>query len=938
MRKHKRKLNTKMKTNFFSLAFLLLINIIYSQNIGDFRSIASGDWNDSTKWQTYNGTNWVAATQYPGQTSGNYSVSIEDGHTITVGTYGNGNNSPSSTSIYNIGDLIVKGQLTLNINLELNDTSYLLIDAGTVAWNQNNVYLKLKGNAEVSIINTGSGNCNNGSGINGYGLVGASCSNQNSLIIGNLTYSNCAGSGNAAAGDFCDVNQSGGTINATPTSSPSSLCYNSSQNNSVILTAPDNLNIILTKTYTWYLDSAPTNFSGFSTQNTQSLTVNNLIPGNYTFILKISITKSENTYTSEGTVTVTVHHPTSPGTINSLNICSKYNTGNTLTLSGYFGSIVKWQSSTASDFSSNVTDIANTQDTLLLPDKLTTEMYYRAVLSNGSCSGFSAVASIKSLSTTYNGSGWSNGLPDTTKKAIFTNNYALQDNITACSAEISNNAIVTVPEGKNFTINNELEVNSGNLIVESDANLVQVNNTNHNTGNITVKRKAKMKRLDYTYWSSSVSGQNLKNFSSSTLDSRFYVYNESNDYFDGLFIKNSYPNNTLSITNIEDKNTYTFTKGKGYAIRAPNNYTTSNTTNDWTFVGIPNNGIITLPVQRNGNGFNLIGNPFPSNISFSQFYSANSSIIDPIAYFWTNVNPNPPIIQGSSYDGANYAIRNLTGGVGAVNSTIAPTDEIVVGQGFIIKKTNVGNANIIFNNSMRTSSKGTFFNARTASTDNKIWLKLTTPAKNFNTLLIGYVKGATDGLDRGYDAEPITQSSDMFYSVIDNKNLVIQGRNNSFTNNDIVTLGATFFEKGNYEISISQVEGIFNGSQAVYLRDKTLNKTINLSQENYPFYADAGDVKNRFEIVYKPDATLATSNIVKNEEISIYESDGKIFLENKSEKFKKIEIFDTAGKLIYTFTPNTNLFSIEKSDLNKGLFIFNTSSNSKTTSKKFVVK
>ena len=930
MRKHKRKLNTKMKTNFFSLAFLLLINIIYSQNIGDFRSIASGDWNDSTKWQTYNGTNWVAATQYPGQTSGSYTVTIEEinastPHIITIPT----------ASTYSIGNLVVKGELTLNANLTLPTTSSLIIDAGTVLLNANKVDLTLQANAQVNIINTGSGTCSGGSGINGYGIISSNCNNNNSLIIGTITYSNCAGGGNSFAGDFCEVNESGGTINAVPAASASTICHNPllNNNNTVTLTAAAKSNIS-NKSYSWSVDIAPPGFIGITSTNTPSFVVDNLIPGTYVFRLKIT----SGSYSPEGTVTVTFHHPTSPGTINSLNICSKYNTGNTLTLSGYFGTIVKWQSSTASDFSSNVTDIANTQDTLLLPDKLTTEMYYRAVLSNGSCSGFSAVASIKSLSTTYNGSGWSNGLPDTTKKAIFTNNYALQDNITACSAEISNNAIVTVPEGKNFTINNELEVNSGNLIVESDANLVQVNNTNHNTGNITVKRKAKMKRLDYTYWSSSVSGQNLKNFSSSTLDSRFYVYNESNDYFDGLFIKNSYPNNTLSITNIEDKNTYTFTKGKGYAIRAPNNYTTSNTTNDWTFVGIPNNGIITLPVQRNGNGFNLIGNPFPSNISFSQFYSANSSIIDPIAYFWTNVNPNPPIIQGSSYDGANYAIRNLTGGVGAVNSTIAPTDEIVVGQGFIIKKTNVGNANIIFNNSMRTSSKGTFFNARTASTDNKIWLKLTTPAKNFNTLLIGYVKGATDGLDRGYDAEPITQSSDMFYSVIDNKNLVIQGRNNSFTNNDIVTLGATFFEKGNYEISISQVEGIFNGSQAVYLRDKTLNKTINLSQENYPFYADAGDVKNRFEIVYKPDATLATSNIVKNEEISIYESDGKIFLENKSEKFKKIEIFDTAGKLIYTFTPNTNLFSIEKSDLNKGLFIFNTSSNSKTTSKKFVVK
>jgi hypothetical protein len=42
-------------------------------------------------------------------------------------------------------------------------------------------------------------------------------------------------------------------------------------------------------------------------------------------------------------------------------------------------------------------------------------MYYRAVLSNGNCSGFSAVASIKSPSTTYNGT-WSNGAPDATKK------------------------------------------------------------------------------------------------------------------------------------------------------------------------------------------------------------------------------------------------------------------------------------------------------------------------------------------------------------------------------------------------------------------------------------------------------------------------------------------------------------------------------------------
>ena len=121
LRKHKRKLNTKMKTNFFSLAFLLLINIIYSQNLGDYRTIASGNWEDSTKWQTYNGTTWVATTEYPGKTFGSYTVTIEEintstPHVITIPV----------ASTYSFGNLVVKGQLTLNANLTLPKTSSLI--------------------------------------------------------------------------------------------------------------------------------------------------------------------------------------------------------------------------------------------------------------------------------------------------------------------------------------------------------------------------------------------------------------------------------------------------------------------------------------------------------------------------------------------------------------------------------------------------------------------------------------------------------------------------------------------------------------------------------------------------------------------------------------------------------------------------------------------
>lgn len=931
-----------MKKNFYSLVFLLVVNFFYSQNIGDYKTSASGNWTDYTKWQIYSASGWVAATQYPGQSNGNYSVTISDGHTITVGTYTNGNNNgPSLTAYYNFGNFIIMGQLTLNINLELNTTSNLTIDAGTAIWNQNNVYLKLKQNAEVNIINTGSGSCNSSSGINGYGFIGSNCSNNTSLIIGTLTYTNCAGSGNAIAGTFCQVNESGGTINAIPTASSTGLCYNPSiaSNNSITLTAPDNSNITDTKTYNWYLDSAPIGFTGFTSLNNKTLTVNNLIPGTYTFRLKISITKSGNTYSAEGTITIVVSAPVA-GTINNVNYCSKYSPNNFISITGLTGNIVKWQSSASSSFSTGVTDISSTQNIYTLPNNLTTDMYYRVVLSNGNCSGLSNIAEVKASSTTLNGTTWSNGEPTSDKKAIFNSNYTLSGNLDACSVEVNNNAVITIPESKNLNIKGEITINSGNILVNSDANLVQSYDNAINVGNITVKRNAKMKRLDYTYWGAPVSGQNVKNFSPNTLDTRFYVYNENNDYFDGLFIKNTYPDNSFSITSTEDKNTYNFIKGKGYCIRAPNNYSTSYTSYDWTFTGIPNNGLVNVNLQKNNNGFNLIGNPYPSSISFDAFYNANSSLIEPITYYWTNVNPNPPIAQGNNYDGANYAIRNLTDGIPAQNQPITekPTDIIVAGQGFIVKKLNSGTSDLVFNNGMRASSVGKFFNARLSNIESpKLWLKLTTPAKNYITILLGYVNGATNGIDKGYDTESITKTSDMFYSIQDDKKLVIQGRAATFTNNDIIPIGANFFEAGNYEISIARVEGIFASNQAIYLKDKALNKIVKLSETAYSFNTNASEVNDRFEIVYKADSTLGVENTTKDQGTIIYENGNSVFLENKFERITDVKIYDAGGRLIHSTKVNNNIYSIDKSNLNKGLIIFKVNLNDKTITKKFLL-
>jgi hypothetical protein len=63
----------------FILILIASIGISFclsAQSAGDYRSVSSGNWNDATKWETYNGSSWVSATSYPGQNAGTGTVTI----------------------------------------------------------------------------------------------------------------------------------------------------------------------------------------------------------------------------------------------------------------------------------------------------------------------------------------------------------------------------------------------------------------------------------------------------------------------------------------------------------------------------------------------------------------------------------------------------------------------------------------------------------------------------------------------------------------------------------------------------------------------------------------------------------------------------------------------------------------------------------------------
>lgn len=130
-------------------------------------------------------------------------------------------------------------------------------------------------------------------------------------------------------------------------------------------------------------------------------------------------------------------------------------------------------------------------------------------------------------------------------------------------------------------------------------------------------------------------------------------------------------------------------------------------------------------------------------------------------------------------------------------------------------------------------------------------------------------------------------------------------------------------------------EGIFNSNQKVYLRDKLLNKYIDLSNsDSYSFTGTKGTDTTRFEIVYKENVVLDADAPTKTDFV-VYR-DGNDFVINSSKALGKIEVYDTSGRLLVTSSTKDKFIKIDASALINGVYIIKTENSGDMKSKKIM--
>lgn len=586
----------------------------------------------------------------------------------------------------------------------------------------------------------------------------------------------------------------------------------------------------------------------------------------------------------------------------------------------------------------------STTANLTISDLIATDGYqfYAQVReSTATCYIASNATKVELQKTTWAGS-WSNGLPTVNSNVIIAGSYntAINGALDICRITLNSPGNLLIKNGFPVKVKNKVTNNSSSdhFVIESGGNLIQEDVVT-NSGAIIAERSIfdldndPAIKMDYVFWSSPVTPQNIQQFSPGTPANRLFEYKESTDKF-------------IATTDAD------FKVGKGYAIRAESgNVTPTTYSKVYEFNGVPNNGDYTQTLIRSNNqggiehGYNLVGNPYPSNLSFDELYNLNSTIIYKTAWFWTNTTYTQSQ-QGSSYNGNNYAVYNATGGNAATvpanvtYNAIIPDGKIAVGQGFLIQLRNIGsNQTLTFKNKnganfLRVGTAADFYQKNNETKD-RFWLKLIAPNNMQNTQLIGYVTGSTNGYERDYDAKAISDtSSNLFYSTIDQEKLIIQGRG-EFKVEDKIKLGANIFVGGNYTIGLYKSEGIFTNSQHIYLKDNVLNSITDLSVKDYNFYSESGDNNSRFDIIFKPELTLITSDNTKDH-LQVYRNGEQFIVRSNAGKIEQVEVYDVSGRLLEKVEGGRTQLNVDATGLANGIYVLKIKTGNAVISKKIM--
>ncbi|WP_240665771.1 T9SS type A sorting domain-containing protein [Lutibacter sp. HS1-25] len=554
--------------------------------------------------------------------------------------------------------------------------------------------------------------------------------------------------------------------------------------------------------------------------------------------------------------------------------------------------------------------------------------------------------------------------------------YNLEVNLTNVSKQG-----VSVTDNFGLFVKNQVVLTSGDLRLVGEAQLIQTNNiANAGIGKLLRDQQGVSTTYGFNYWSSPVHTTGVFKLNGGLFDGKDAALNlftpkqilfNSGSPYNGKTSVVDGGGNVLTAATINTSWLYTYTAnttgyagwnkiyqnneiapGLGYSMKG-----TGAPSQNYVFKGTPNNGNYSFPI--NGGQTLLLGNPYPSAIDAEQFLTDNASVLNEI-YFWvdggtTSHNLSDYLGGYAVYnltDGASPSIIQGTGGVGTASGV--PERYIAVGQGFFIDA--VANGAITFNNDQRVFKPETAVDSKFLKTAKKV-IAATTDLSTKSIVRVGYrdpegfhrqiVLGfmpnsrANFNYNPGYDALMVDPRADELFFVIENdlsKKYVIQGVSD-YESSARLPLGLVMSETGTHTIML---DGVENFTETVYVFDKVLNTTHNISEANLTINLPTGTYLDRFELVFEPvnsEVALGIEEMDKSKFNVFYNGSESIVINNKnSVEIIEVQIYNAVGQQMLKLKGNTLLQPSNVIPFNypKGMYVVVVESNQGNATYKIV--
>jgi trimeric autotransporter adhesin len=567
-------------------------------------------------------------------------------------------------------------------------------------------------------------------------------------------------------------------------------------------------------------------------------------------------------------------------------------------------------------------------------------------------------------------------------------NVISKGNKTLLGLFVDANSLIASNDSK-VEVSHYLKIN-GQLFLEGKSQLIQTLNSDldpTSSGSLRRDQQGQKSYFNYNYWSSPVGAINA------TTNNNAYTVNtvmkdgttatpQNINWTTGLYGNNTSPITLSSywIFKFQNlSNAYanwqsvgpngSLNPGQGYTLKGSNAATPNQ---NYTFVGKPNNGLITATVAPTN--LNLSGNPYASALDANAFITANSTTTTGALYFWehysTNTSHNLLAYQGG------YATRTLVGGTppvappgisGLGSSTKIPNQYIPVGQGFFVVGSATGGT-ITFNNNQRAFFKEDNAASFTMFRNNNNLLTVghfddnsedVLPAvTNFKKvrlgfddrngyhrqILLGFMEQlATSGIDAGYDATHLdSQTNDLtFLNGTIKLNICGDGY---FNVDNIYPLSVKTDAIGTVNFTIDETEN-FDDNFEAFIYDADTDIYHNIRHTNFTIELPQGTNNTRFSLRFKnQNGPLGTNDYSLNDGIVVAYTNANDMLNIKNNvtdtTVEKVTLYNMLGQLITSWdTKEENQQNIQLpiKNLSTGTYIVKIKTDKGDTSKKIII-